>query len=68
MSPETELVPLSHQMINLWHPSGMQAHDGFQTGGVAALNHRLMSVIPPGWGKRAPFRWNFPIHRGTIAR
>ena len=31
-----------------WHPSGMRDGGGRDTGGVAALNHRLQDVIPPG--------------------
>lgn len=31
-----------------WHPSGMPRRVDSLTGGVASLNHRLMSDIPPG--------------------
>ncbi len=34
----------------LWHPSGMRRLLGIHSGGVAALNHRLISVFPPGKG------------------
>ena len=31
-----------------WHPSGMQFTFLILTGGIAALNHRLMADIPLG--------------------
>ena len=31
-----------------WHPSGMRRYFATMSGGVAALNHRLITIVPPG--------------------
>ncbi|PKO15523.1 hypothetical protein CVU37_12820 [candidate division BRC1 bacterium HGW-BRC1-1] len=36
-----------------WHPSGMRTVMGWWSGGVAALNHRLMSFEPSGFNGRS---------------
>ncbi len=44
----------------LWHPSGMRRLLGIHSGGVAALNHRLISVFPPGKGSAERMQGPWP--------
>jgi hypothetical protein len=45
---------VQHSPIQGWHPSGMQFVFRIVTGGVAALNHRLIADIPSGCNARHP--------------
>ncbi len=42
------VVSLRRPPANGWDPFGMNAGCALASGGVAALNHRLMAVIPSG--------------------
>ena len=42
------LTPVSGS-LTLWHPSGMRFSPRLFSSGIAALNHRQISVIPSGW-------------------
>ena len=45
-----------------WHPSRMQISIRSQTGGVASLNHRLMTLVLPGH-KPMQIRRNFSFEK-----